>query len=292
MYKEAAEILGLPEETVKSGLWFLEHRAAAIERKQNGKFLATNEKRLENRLVRIFAKQQKYIIDSLQDLSVFRQKGIRRIERKILSAEIDDIMKGLPEVDTLAETLVEFASGVMIKGARTSIGTYKLGSFGISFTLSNINAIRYMESLSGLHLSDRDGSISKTTKDRIIDTIGRGVSEGLSYNQMAREIEAFGEAGVFSRARATMIATNEIGKAYEFGNFVPVNEYQDRTGKQVKKYWRTQGDDKVTAECAANEDANGGHGLLLEEAFPSGDKTAPRASNPRCRCSTQYDIEI
>lgn len=292
MYDEAAAILGLSAETVKSGLWFLEHRASVIERKQNGLFIVTNEKRLENRLVRIFAKQQKYIIDSLKDLSVFQQKGIRRIETKILSAEIDDIMKNLPEAETLAATLVEFASVVMMKGARTAIGTYKLGSIGISFNLANINAVRYMETLTGLHLSDRQGSISKTTKDRITDTISRGVTEGLSYNQMAREIEAFGEAGVFSRARASMIATNEIGKAYEFGNFVPVNDYQQRTGKQVKKYWRTQGDDKVTPECAANEDANGGHGLLLEEAFPSGDKTAPRSSNPRCRCSTQYDIEI
>jgi len=292
MYDDAAALLGLPVETVKSGLWFLEHRASVIERKQNGLFIVTNEKRLENRIVRIFEKQQKYVIDSMRDLSSFNQKGIRRIEKKILSDELNDMMKNLPEVDTLAADLVELAGIVMMKGARTAIATYKLGSIGISFNLANINAVRYMEALSGLHLSDRQGSISKTTKDRIIDTISRGVSEGLSYNQMAREIEGFGEAGVFSRARATMIATNEIGKAYEFGNYVPVNEYSQRTGKTVRKYWRTQGDDKVTQECAANEDANGGHGLLLEEAFPSGDKTAPRASNPRCRCSTQYDIEI
>lgn len=225
----------------------------------------------------------------MRDLSVFRQKGIRRIERKILDDELNVMMRDLPYAETLAADISESAGIVMMKGARTSIATYKLGSVGISFNLANINAVRYMESLTGLILSDRNGSISKTTKDRIIETIRRGVSEGLSYNQMAREIEAFGEAGVFSRARAQMIATNEIGKAYEFGNYVPVDEYSQRTGKQVKKYWRTQGDDKVTPECIANEE----HGsILLDEVFPSGDKTAPRSSHPRCRCSTQYDIEI
>lgn len=292
MYEEAAKLLGLPVETVKSGLWFLEFKSTQIERSRNGKFIAANEKRLENRLVRSFDAQKKYIIESLRDLSVFRQKGIRRIEKKILGDELNDMLKDLPAIDTMGADLVEIAGIVMMKGARNAIATYKLASIGISFNLSNINAIRYMEKLTGITLSDSQGSISQTTKDRIIDTISRGVSEGLSYNQMAREIEALGEAGVFSRARATMIATNEVGKAYEFGNYVPVNEYTERTGKTVRKYWRTQGDDKVTAECAANEAANGGHGLLLEEAFPSGDKTAPRSSNPRCRCSTQYDIEI
>ena len=83
-----------------------------------------------------------------------------------------------------------------------------------------------------------------------------------------------------------MIASNEIGHAYEQGNFIPIQDAVAE-GHKAKKEWSTVGDDKVTEECRDNQ----GMGKIKHDKdFLSGDMTAPRAGNPRCRCTTLYEI--
>lgn len=285
---ELAKRLGVPLEEVRRAVYHIERKVAQLLVRRNGKFLLKNEARLEAKLLRLWSKQQKYIIESMRDLSAFNEKTIS-IDTKLLEDEIREMLQLMPDQETIAEAIASTAKTVMLKGGRNAIEQYSLGTIGISFNLRNERAIEYLKAKREIMLSDRQGSINKTTKDRIIEIIRDGVNNRSTYTQMAQQIEALSTTGIFSRSRAQMIATNEVGKAYEFGNFVPVEEFAQRTGKTVLKYWQTVGDLQVTKQCNENEERSKA-GIPLNQTFASGDMTAPRSSHPRCRCSTGYEV--
>lgn len=278
----------MPVEVVRRAVYHMERKAAQLRVRRNGKFLNMSENRLEARLMKLWKKQQKYIIEETRQLSAFNEKTIH-IETKLLEDEIREMLRDLPEQVTIADAIAATAKNVMLKGGRNAIEQYALGSIGISFNLRNERAIEYLQSKREIMLSDRQGSINKTTKDRVLEIIKDGVNNRQSYTQIARQIESLSVEGIFSRSRAQMIATNEVGKAYEFGNFVPVEQFAQRTGKRVIKYWQTVGDLNVTVQCQENE-RKSANGIPLNASFDSGDMTAPRSSHPRCRCSTSYEV--
>lgn len=283
-----AKKLDMPLEEVRRAVYHIERKVAQLTVRRNGKFLQKNEERLESRVMKLWSKQQAYIIEEMRGLSAFNEKTIR-IETKLLEDEIRDMLRELPGQETIADAIASTAKTVMLKGGRNAIEQYALGSIGISFNLRNERAIEYLKSKREIMLSDRQGSINKTTKDRVLEIIRDGVNNRQSYTQIARQIEALSTEGIFSRSRAQMIATNEVGKAYEFGNFIPVEQFAQRTGKRVVKYWQTVGDLKVTFQCSENERKSAA-GIPLNTQFDSGDMTAPRSSHPRCRCSTSYEV--
>jgi hypothetical protein len=283
-----AKKLGMPLEEVRRAVYHIERKIAQNAVRRNAKFLSKNEVRLEAVLFRKFAKQQKYIIESMRDLSAFKEKTIV-VETKLLEDEIREMLKLLPEQEEIANAIVATSKVVMLKGGRNAIEQYALGSVGISFNLRNERAIQYLKGKHDLMLSDFQGSINKTTKDRVLEIIRDGVNNRSTYTQMAQQIEALSTAGIFSRARGQTIAVAEVGKAYEFGNYVPVDEFAQRTGRRVIKHWQTVGDERVTPECHENESASAA-GIPHNVPFASGDLTAPRSTNPKCRCSTGYEV--
>lgn len=285
MYETLSKKIGLPVETVRKAMWNLEHKARGLLR-PNGLFLHRMEARCEKQLQVLLDKQLEYVLRHTAELSAFKQKGIRRIDTKALDTELRDLTNNLPHTKEIVYTMARYSSVVMLKGANSRIQKLKLGQFGISFNLTNNPAKQFLSGLTTLHLSDREGSITRTTKSGIIKVISDGVQEGLSYGDMAKRITALGEAGVFSPARAQLIATRTVGEGYEFGNRQPMNEARDK-GLRVQKSWITVGDEKVTDECAANEEEEW---LELEEAHSSGDQNPPRLGNPRCRCTEGYRV--
>lgn len=283
-----AKKLDMPLSEVRRAVYHIERKVSQLEVRRNGKFLAKSEARLESRVLRSWKKQQAYLISSIADLSAFSEKTIH-IEKKLLEDEIREMLRLLPDQDTIASAIASTAKVVMLKGGRNAIEQYALGSLGISFNLRNERAIEYLKAKEEIMLSDRQGSINKTTKDRVLEIIRDGVNNRQSYTQVANQIAALSVEGIFSKSRAQMIATNEVGKAYEFGNYIPVEEFSQRTGKRVIKYWQTVGDLKVTAQCNENEQKSKA-GIPLNAQFASGDLTAPRSTHPRCRCSTSYEV--
>ena len=267
----------------KRALFWLEFKAAAL-RRQNGRFIAKNEKRLEKRLKRSLDAQKKYIIEELKKLPEFNQKGMRIIERKGLLDGLKRLLGLMPKKDTMVDDMETYAAIVMLRGAATTIKNFKLAGMGISFTLRNEGAVRYMQALRTLHLSDYMGSISKTTKDEIIGAVTDSVMNGSTYQEVAGMIEKMGEEGVFSAARAQRIATNEIAKAYAFGNNEPLKEYKERTGREVWKSWIAEAD--PCPICLANA----GEGWIkFDQSFSSGDGTDP--AHPNCRCAIAYRFD-
>ena len=81
----------------------------------------------------------------------------------------------------------------------------------------------YYEALKDLHLSNYKGSITNTTTERIQTAVVKGVKEGMTYDQIAKNIQKL-DPQVFSKNRADLIAINQVGKAYQFGNHLPMQE--------------------------------------------------------------------
>jgi uncharacterized protein with gpF-like domain len=69
-------------------------------------------------------------------------------------------------------------------------------------------------------LSQRNGSILKTTRDELRQLIADGIREGQSYGEIAKQIRET-DPFVFSKARAKTIAVNEIGRSYGWANHEP-----------------------------------------------------------------------
>lgn len=168
---------------------------------------------------------------------------------------------------------------------RVSKKTDKLDDFNINWNLRNDEAAIYINNLKELHLSQRQWSISRTTKLGIIDIIKDWVNEWISYWDMAEQITKK-DPFIFSKARAELIAVNEIGRAYEYWNFLPMKELKNKW-EEVKKKWITAWDKRVRP----SHQQNGWDWWIdLDLYFTwTGTKIAP--SGFRCRCSVIYDIQ-
>lgn len=269
----------------KRALFWLEFKAHAL-RRPNGRFIAKNEKRLENAVKRNLNAQMKYIIEGLKDIPELNQKGMRIVEKKSLLDNLKRLLNGMPKQEEMTRDMEKYAGIVMLKAGKTSVRKFKLSEFGIDFSLSNAGAVRYMQDLRTLHLSDRFGSISHTTKQDIIEAVSDSVLKGDTYTQVAGRISKMGDQGVFSPARAQRIAVNEIAKAYGYGNRQPLQEYKQRTGRTVWKSWITVGDDLVSEICRENEKQGW---ILFDEPFASGDMNEP--SHINCRCAVGYKFD-
>lgn len=230
-----------------------------------------------------------FVIEQAKNISTFKQD---KLQTNALEDEVNRIVNNIPMKAALAEEVVAYMTTSMDKGGQSSVKKLKLGKFGISWNIKNKKAIEFLNAKKTLELSNKYGNIHSTTKDRIKTILIDAANSGQSYQKTAQLIAEQGEAGVFSHARAQLIATREIGVAYEKGNNIPVREFQEKyPDRTVKKWWQTVNDDRVTPECHANQEASDEKkGLELDKNFPSGDDVAPRYGNPRCRCFTKYEI--
>ena len=156
----------------------------------------------------------------------------------------------------------------------------------MSFDLVNEAAKIYTDHIENLHLSNRYWSIKLTTKKKVYEIINKWIEEWLSPQDMAKEIMKQWEEGVFSKARAEMIAINEIWNAYEYWRRHWINEYKKRTWNMVFKYRQTVEDSRVSKLCRTNQSAGW---ILFDEVFPSWHRTP--TWHPRCRCTTLYQIK-
>lgn len=203
--------------------------------------------------------------------------------------EIDDILLKMPGQSTFTKGLVASVKLVLDKGGKTAVAEFGLKKFGISFNLKHPGAVKYLKEKERFQLSDYRGTIHDTTKQGIKKILVRAAANGQSYQVTAEQIVAQGEAGVFSTKRAQLIATREIGVAYEEGNALPIRDFRNRyPDRVVMKFWQTVEDDRVTEKHRKNQDDGW---IPVEQKFSgTGDDKAPGSDNPRCRCFTKYNI--
>lgn len=162
-------------------------------------------------------------------------------------------------------------------GALAQISDLELG---IKFDLKNPRAKAYLDNYG----AEMVKGIDDTTKNVLKSLLGQAADEGWSYKRTAEAIiERFNEFAIgrpqeHIDSRAHLVAVTELGNAYTEGNLIVARDLK-AAGLDVEKAWSTVGDDKVTAECQANEDAGW---IDVEEDFPSGHQRPLRF--PGCRC--------
>lgn len=145
----------------------------------------------------------------------------------------------------------------------------------------------YRENMKNLHLSDYKGSIKYTTKQQIRDIITKGVKEGKARDKIAAEIQWLQKEGIFSEARAKLIAQNQMAVAYETGADEPYKILHNRWYTILKKR-QTMQDNLVTPTHAINESDGR---IPYDQAFSgTGDMMPPGSDNPNCRCHKQHEI--
>ncbi len=128
-------------------------------------------------------------------------------------------------------------------------------------------------------------NINNTTRNQIRTIIANGIENHQSYTEVAKQIrQRFAEMAAavpqgHIRDRATLIAVDAIGQAYT-DSTMAVASAMSETGLAMEKFWQTVDDDRVEAECEANQ-AQGW--IPLDQEFASGDDSP--LAHPGCRCA-------
>ncbi len=196
-------------------------------------------------------------------------------------------------IATIASEIPDYLNhvlpGVMIEGAREPIKRYREllpSGYSLAFDIETSQASNYLRDMTDLMLSEKNGSILKTTKDELRHILEQGVAEWMSYSQIADQIRGV-DPFVFSQTRAKVIAINEVGRAYWWANHQPgrdlVSEWY-----VLEKEWTTSHDEKVRPEHAQNEAQ---WWIPFESSFSwTGDQYAPSSTDFNCRCTSVHKV--
>lgn len=248
------------------------------------------ELKIRKKVKKALKKQHDFLIENWERLynNVFaryysRYKTLDGIEKWF--ASLDDFFKSMGIYEMIREIADDIKKVVQI-GHKTNYRLHKqdMVKFGISFNVNNPAVNQYMRDFEALQLSDRDASISLTTKNNVIAVLREWVEENLSYTEVAKKIQALDQT-TFSFNRAKLIAVNETAKAYEHGNYIPMKEIAAQ-GANVEKSRSTVKDARVSRQCQWDAAV---WWIWLYEQFPSGNDVPPW--HVSCRCTALYRVQ-
>lgn len=118
--------------------------------------------------------------------------------------------------------------------------------------------------------------VTDETRKRVAIVVDNAIREGKSLGQLQKALR---EDFAFSKLRAECIARTETATALGQGNkAVAISQGEDQ------KRWRTAGDNLVSQEICAPNEAAGWIGIA--DAFPSGHDSIPGHVN--CRCNVIF----
>lgn len=257
---------------------------AARRKQTNGKFLLVMKERLQRRVVQNLKKQLKWTLRAIVPL--FEKNAI---QKNFSRSDANAILEKMPNQADIAEDIVASMELTLNRGAKTTIAKFALTRFGIGFEVVNKRASAFLGEKLSHELSQKKGTIHATTVERINELLLEAQVKGWSYQETSKRIQEQGETGVFSQARGELIATREVGIAYEKGNNIPLAAFaEENPDRKVQKFWQTVEDSRVTKPHKENEQMGW---IAFTETFTgTGDEHAPGSDNPRCRCSTLYRI--
>jgi hypothetical protein len=262
----------------------------AVARTRREKALATETAKAERAIGQAFEEQGRVFLESWE--RAVRRAGLREGPPPPPPPPPTDPALALPwesafseaEIATLQlfegpiQALVEEALRV---GARAAIAGLEAD---ISFSLANPRAVAFLEQYGARRVT----MINETTRSEIQRMVARGVREGLSYDQVAKEITgrfrefAVGKPQLHIDSRAHLVAVQEAGEAYEEGNLIVGQQLRD-AGIEMEKKWSTTGDSRVSDLCRRNAAAGW---IPLEQSFPSGHDRP--LGHVACRCAALY----
>jgi len=130
---------------------------------------------------------------------------------------------------------------------------------------------------------DAKWNILETTRERLNSIVEESLKTATSPEELQSSVKAAleeGEAGIFSDARAALIAKTEVGRAQMGASL----GFWERSGVVKRIAWEAIGPDPCD-ECLMND----GEEVSLGDAFPSGAKSTLE-SHPDCNCAV-YVVE-
>lgn len=176
---------------------------------------------------------------------------------------------------------------VMEQGAKANITKYSEllpTGYSLAFDLPTSPASNYVRDLFDLHLSTRDGSTLKTTRDELRRIIADGLDNNGSYGSIAKDIQTL-DPFVFSKTRAKLIAVNEVGRAYGWADSEPARVLS--ADYVMEKQWETSNDEKVRPDHVANQSE---WWIPMDKSWKAtGDEYAP-SHDINCRCTSTDKI--
>lgn len=259
----------------------LQHLIEAASVTEKWRRLAPLERRVTNQVAKIFRAQGKA---AAKALATRRHKFIEgRLREALTLSDGEEIAHeaAAAQQERFVEVIQEAATAALELGWQD--GSSEAG-YTIAFDLKHPRAVAYLEQ----HGYGLISQIDAVTRGNIATIVNNGISEGWSYNRMAREIislyshMAEGKPQQHIDSRAHLIAITEIGNAYEAGSAMVIRDLQE-AGAQMEKKWLTVGDNRVSDGCKANA-AQGW--IPYSQTFLSGHEHPLRF--PGCRCTTLY----
>ena len=239
------------------------------------------ENKIKKDIYKIFKSQKKELVNILQN------------EKKSYSTKwiLDDVKKYFEKIaseipDYLYTALQPLMQKVYQKAFKTYSNFLKDYDSRLIFNIDTEPCSKFINWIKELHLSQKKGSIRKTTEDEILAILEKWISEGKSYSTIWAEINRL-DPFVFSQSRWELIAIQETWKAYGWANFEPARKMQDEESFILQKKWVTSHDEKV--RDSHNDNANEGRIDLNKEFSWTGDMYAP-SKQFRCRCTSTTKI--
>jgi len=186
-------------------------------------------------------------------------------------------------VDTIKRNIPEYLQWVLPKVMKQAVKDQPLTDYNLRFDIETSPASKYLRDVMINQLSNYKGSITHTTIMELTNIVTEGIDKWLSYTEIGTKIKKTNPF-VFSRARANMIAVNEVWRAYGYANYLPAVKLQEDWFKVVK-HRHTSGDLKVRATHRQNESDGR---ISLDARFSwTGDIYAP-SHDINCRCYHTY----
>lgn len=184
----------------------------------------------------------------------------------------------LATLSVLEKPLSAIVRAALAAGIRVSVADLKTA---IAFNLKHPAAVAYVQE----HGAALVTAINEHTRSRIRSIMTQAVDEGWSYDRTAKQLQdlyqgfSVGKPQLHIDSRAHLIAVQEAKDAYEHGNALVGHELA-AAGLDMQKFWLTVGDERVSAECHANEVAGW---IPFAVLYPSG-KDRP-LQHVGCRCT-------
>lgn len=225
------------------------------------RYLRNQEKIKTKAIYKLLQKHKGLFADALEkEDKSHRLLTMKAIGDDIIDPFLEDIKADIPKY------LLSVLPSIMEEGAKDPIKRYKEllpEDYALTFDIETEPATIYLKELEDLMLSQRKGSILKTTRDDLRFIMADGIEEGMSYGEIAKQIREM-DPYVFSKSRAETIAVNEIGRSYGWANHEPGRVLTDE-GYVLEKSWQTSDDDKVRPTHTENENAGW---IPFEDSFP------------------------
>jgi len=187
------------------------------------------------------------------------------VQEQLVNASLSGVGQGMLQIEYAPSGIIaaanEIAHDYAVKRAAEMVG------------------MKYNKSGDLVKNPDARWAISDTTREKIHDIVAESFQKELRMEEIKAHIQKAlhdqTKQGIFSEARAEMIARTEVINAQTHGNF----DMWKKSGIVKTVRWLTAEDERTCPECEQNSDAV----VELGKPFPSG--AIMPTEHPNCRCA-------